>query len=580
MKEVCNVLDSNPNFERLGSEAVSSKGNGYLEGWITVDEPKGIGSRLELYLPAFFPDHSPVIYLATNTEGWFCKTPHVERDGKICVLPESAAIDADVPVELVKQCFNRALEILRETSEDEFRDEALVYWGLHGGNKQEAFCCTPPADLYNACVVGVAGKTLVIAKDKESAEDWFKNWRGDHAKFDFVSPCLVVKVNEVLVPRHYPNSYADVRRIIEKHSPAVLPQYDHYSCRGASLFGVVLLQNTKDGPILAGVVAYGCALDSKKDFIKGFRPNKAPTHILRARSGKLFEKETTSKVRITRADSQWIHSRGGIGLNLSNKAVTLIGCGSLGGYVGHLLARAGVGKIRLLDNDKLGWENVGRHLLGATDVDRSKSESLAIKLRRELPHLDISGFFGDWREWVLEPEGNGFYESSDLIISTVADWRCERPLNLAIRKLDDKNSIFAWLEPYGFAAQVLLCGPQGGCLECGMDGLGMFRDRVLDFADGTLKKEPGGCAYYQQYGPTKILPLASLIVDTAISRLTGDQNDSKLFTMLGDLSSAPHYGGKVRDGYTDYCSSIHRQTLSKDWDKRPDCNCCKEEADA
>jgi len=579
VNEIYKSLDSNPNFERLNSDSIDARGKGYLAGWITVHEPKGIGSKLELYLPAFFPDSPPTVYLSTHPEEWFCRTPHVERDGKICVLAESAAIDADCPVELLKECLERAIEILTNSFEDEFRDEALIYWGLHGGNKHEAFCCTPPTNLGEACIVGVAGKSLILADSEDSAKAWFKNWRGNRAELDFISPCVVVEVDDVLVPKDYPDSYADVRRIIEKHSPEALSQFDKLSCRGTSLFGVVLLQKTKDGPILAGVVAYGCALDSRKDFIKGFRPGMAPTNLLRARARKFFEKKTAQKIRVSRTDSQWIHSRGGTGLNLSEKIVTLIGCGSLGGYVGHLLARAGVGKIRLLDNDILGWENVGRHLLGANQVYRSKSVSLAERLKRELPHLNIGSFFGDWRKWILEPEGSDFFESSDLIISTVADWRCERPLNLAIRKIGTQSSIFAWLEPYGFAAQVLVCGPEGGCFDCGMDRLGKFRERVLDFTDGTLKKEPGGCAYYQQYGPTKILPLASLIVDSAVQRLTKEDRSSKRLTILEDLTSPVQYGGIVRDAYSTFIGSSHSQVIESSWPVHPECSCCNNEQD-
>lgn len=577
VEEVSNVFDRNPNFERLSEESILSKNKGNWIGWVTVEEPRGIGSKLEIYLPAFFPDDPPEIYLSTNSEDWFCKTPHVEQSGKICVLAESASIDADAPVDLVRECLERAVEILTNVSEDDFRDEALVYWSLHEKSTREAYCCTPAQEIEDSCVVGVAGNILIIGEHQEAVNTWFKNWRGESAKFEFFAPCLVVESDEVLVPRNYPKTFADVRRLIAKCSPQLLKKLDDYACRGSGLFGVVILQKTQGGRILAGVVAYGKALDRNKAFIGGFRPGKAPTELLRVRAGKFFEKQDVSKIRITRTDSQWIHSRGGTGLNLSGKSVTLIGCGSLGGYVGHLLARAGVGKIRLLDNDRLGWENVGRHILGATEVGREKSLALAENLRRELPHLDVSGFFGDWRDWVRESAALDLFQSSDLVISTVADWRCERPLNVALREMSAQSAIFAWLEPYGFAAQVLVCGPEGGCLECGMDALGKFQERVLDFKSGTLKKEPGGCAYYQQYGPTKILPLASLIVDSAIRRLSNDGEGSELLTILEDLSSLSEFGGSLREKYLGHKGSNHSQTIGKEWAVRPDCNCCNQE---
>jgi molybdopterin/thiamine biosynthesis adenylyltransferase/ubiquitin-protein ligase len=567
------VLKSNSNFECLCKEEVDARKNNYLAGWRTVNKVEGIGCELELYLPSFFPDSPPEIYISSNPEKWFCKTPHVEPNGKICIIAESAAIDSDAPIDLVRECLKGAVDILTIASEDEFRDEALVYWGLQAKGYR-AYCCASISDLGSKCVIVKSGNDLIIAENDHSAEEWYRNWKGSKVIFDLYAPCIVVRCQEVFVPSNYPESCLDVRVLIERYAPDVLAEFDEYICRGTRLFGVVFLQSSKEGSILAGIVSYGQNLDCKKEFIKGFRKEKAPTSLLINLARNYLNKQQVKRLRITRADSHWVHSRGGTGLDLVDKTITLIGCGSLGGYVGHLLARAGIGHLRLLDNDKLGWENVGRHLLGATKVGRSKSESLAEKLTQELPHLDVSSFNGDWREWIQTVEGKNSFLSSDIIISTVADWRCERPLNLTIKELG-KNSIFAWLEPYGLAAHVLACGPQGGCLECGMDSLGNFQSRVFDFELGTLRKEPGGCAYYQEYGPTKIFPLASLIVDTAIHRLIDENGSSMLYTILGDLTSVDKYGGNLRKEYSDYVTENNSRIIEKKWLKNPCCACCQ-----
>lgn len=576
--EAVDALDGNPSFERLSAEKVESRKRGYLVGWKTVEQVKEIGYNLELYLPKFFPDAPPEVYVADEPRDLFLKNPHVERDGRICILAESASIDANLVVDLLNECLQRAFEVLALPDLNDFRDESLVYWSLSGGtNQYEVYCCSPLAALSLHCALGVSGKVLVLAEDADSAERWLENWRGEKAKLEFVAPCVVASLNKVLLPSEYPATYADVKNVLENYSPESVGEFLRHSCKSSKLFGVIFVQDLPEGKILAGVVAYGKQLDHRSKLIHGFRPGQAPAPLLWNRGRKIFRREEVKTAGIVRADADWIHSRGGIGADFSRKRVTLIGCGSLGGYVAHLLARTGIGKISLLDNDILTWDNVGRHLLGASDVKRSKSEALALKLQRELPHLDISHFYGDWREWIQNPEGEEAFSHSDLIISTVADWRCERPLNWAIQKSEGINAVYSWLEPYGLAGQVLISRLNGGCLECGMDGLGNFRERVLEFQSSTLRKEPGGCAFYQQYGPTKIVPLAGLIVDASVEVLTGTTESSELWTVLGDLRQVDIFGGSIREPYQQKSTTELSRTLRRSWHSSDLCVCCNEE---
>lgn len=48
---------------------------------------------------------------------------------------------------------------------------------------------------------------------------------------------------------------------------------------------------------------------------------------------------------------------------LAQARVLIIGCGGLGGYLGQLLARAGVGSLRLIDNDAPTLTNLHRQIL-------------------------------------------------------------------------------------------------------------------------------------------------------------------------------------------------------------------------
>jgi tRNA A37 threonylcarbamoyladenosine dehydratase len=54
----------------------------------------------------------------------------------------------------------------------------------------------------------------------------------------------------------------------------------------------------------------------------------------------------------------------------------LIGCGSVGSLVALELAKAGVGRFLLIDNDILGYHNICRHQCGIYDVGKYKTEAV------------------------------------------------------------------------------------------------------------------------------------------------------------------------------------------------------------
>jgi hypothetical protein len=287
-----------------------------------------------------------------------------------------------------------------------------------------------------------------------------------------------------------------------------------------------------------------------------------------------LEASTLDRGVVQRVDHSWLHTRAGDGRDLANKEVIVVGCGSLGGYLGHLLAKAGVGKLTLMDNDALEWDNIGRHVLGASAIGPSKAKSLAKNLQKDLPHLAIESFYGDWRTWIAATDENGI-AYADLVVSTVADWGCERPLNLLTRQETCPPIIFGWLEPYAVAGHALYVSSRKGCLQCGVNDFGQFDRKVAHFPDDTLTKEPGGCSYYQQYGPISVLPVASLIADLAVEALINPFEKSVLRSWIGPLCSIENRNGTISEYWGGRLNrDAVSQVLQSDWSASETCEVC------
>jgi hypothetical protein len=74
---------------------------------------------------------------------------------------------------------------------------------------------------------------------------------------------------------------------------------------------------------------------------------------------------------------------------LSETSVAIVGVGALGSQVADLLARAGVGKLTLVDYDYVTHGNRIRHELDLQDLGRTKVHAMAARLRAVNPWCDI-----------------------------------------------------------------------------------------------------------------------------------------------------------------------------------------------
>jgi molybdopterin-synthase adenylyltransferase len=80
---------------------------------------------------------------------------------------------------------------------------------------------------------------------------------------------------------------------------------------------------------------------------------------------------------------------------LADKAVLVVGVGSLGSAAAAALASYGVRELHLLDPDRLLWHNIVRHVLGPRDIGRYKVEALAEHLRARHDWVDVHPHVAD-----------------------------------------------------------------------------------------------------------------------------------------------------------------------------------------
>jgi len=173
--------------------------------------------------------------------------------------------------------------------------------------------------------------------------------------------------------------------------------------------------------------------------------------------------ETLSNEEILRYSRHLIMPEVGMDgqLKLKKAKVLLIGTGGLGAPLGLYLAAAGVGKLGLVDFDKVDFTNLQRQVtFGTSDVGKPKSEAARARLSNLNPDIEIEAF-----ETKLTSENAlDLFKDFDIIVDGTDNFPTRYLVNDACILLGKPNvygSIFR------FEGQITVFGmPQGPCYRC------------------------------------------------------------------------------------------------------------------
>ena len=85
---------------------------------------------------------------------------------------------------------------------------------------------------------------------------------------------------------------------------------------------------------------------------------------------------------------------------LSKSSVLIIGAGGLGSPIAIYLTALGIGKIGIVDKDKVEISNLSRQIIFSTnDIKKSKSAVAINKLRKINPDIQLQSFKKNWCNW-------------------------------------------------------------------------------------------------------------------------------------------------------------------------------------
>lgn len=503
----------------------------FREGWQLACATADRVRELHLYVDDQFPFSLPRFLLVDRPP--FLTWPHIEENGLLCLVEDTCIAKPEhiehILATLIKDAYRLIIDSEYGKNESDFQREFHSYWNVQPGISEVVVrSLLHPGGPSRLIRIWRTQAEAVVGESEAEILSWLANFRNRDPGQSATHIGCLLWIDSPLLPREYPQSPADVLRIASRSNLGT-SLLGEVAANGTSPFYVILGANSENGPCLAGVRSYR---PENFDFRgrhcsranNGFRPGNVPP-VLQAQ--RLFSANARMEImQVDRVDGSWIHGRGHDPrqIVLRRKHIVIFGCGSVGGPLAQQLAMAGVGRLTLVDCQRLVWANVGRHPLGAKFVGKFKATALAGFLQENYPHLKIEGH--DWTaERFVDEELPRI--GPDLLLSATANWPFERALNLCqVAGELCAPVLYSWTERHACAGHALfLPNPIQACLQCGLDLTGTNRKPVTEWSDsGTgMVSEPACGAVFQPYGPVELMGTigigASLALDVLLARL-------------------------------------------------------------
>ncbi len=539
-REAIRIIDAT-----LRSAGYREVGPGFAdyEGKLSV-HGKEVDIRISIPSVTFVP--RPQVHLLDRSQVPVTVLAHVERETGICY---SSA--AGLPVDLYEpgQAVLRVLEEARLTLErsyggrgrDELIDEYQSYWR----SVLPVYSFIPRAEIS-----GAADTVTYIAKRDGKAQ--FLGLSRDNGLPGYEctasQPARIILIDGKLGP------------VENVFTPKTLDQLQTW------FLGQPGQSNSSYEKALKFLLNEGVLFFAAENAFLGLEI-VVPTDIKAGlKTGKIrklalagFLKQRSTKVKLLKFSGKWASLRDVVARNaamtpnLSSFSIALVGCGTIGGYLARLLAQSGAGSANnnflLVDPDVMAIGNLGRHILGFTDLEKPKAQAVSEELSRLHPSLTTSFLNEDVMQNLA------VLSRYDLIIDATGDWNVQSALNAWFMKSGEgpKALLHSWIFMNGAGVQSFLnMKDEYACFRCLKTSFdGRWRYPAGDeHEELNLKPATCGDGAFVPF-PSDVSTTAAAIASRAALEWAAGKPGPRLRTLVTDLergqTQKPRYPTKLHN---------------------------------
>jgi sulfur-carrier protein adenylyltransferase/sulfurtransferase len=503
-----------------------------------------------------FPWSLPLVATPQSTGG--ITVPHLERDGNFCIAASGARFDLPAGIEHVAELIESAKSIIengvQQPKHPDFLDEIHSYWPIVSPTSTCIWITSPLPPASALWYAFKYNEDYFAGPAKARLEDWLLASGRKPSKGE---PCVVVRLACPLFPADYPSTPADLLRLIQGEGAVGLldSAIKRWSMQRHLPVILVFAHNQQDYCVGAFFVPPREIQlpGARHRGIKGFRTGKKLPAAAVAVASQRFPH--AKAIPIYR---EYLHARtsGAVPESLVKAHVVVAGCGALGGEVALHLAKAGVGRLTLVDPELFDWRNVGRHVLDGLATGEDKATSLAGRLKRSFPDAQIDAFHGEWQDWAAQHAA--IASAADMVLALTGEPAGNAQLDMLVERGDVAAALYGFTEAFAVAGHAVLQLPGSGRLKFITDSSGVLLEQVVSPSSisPALKREPACGALYQPYSSLAALHTVALIGELALDALTGRVTHSVHRVWVGDcnafganaITMSPTWSARVLEG--------------------------------
>lgn len=451
--------------------------------------------------------------------------PHVNAIGGFCYLAQGALVlDRYHPEHAIAHCLDRASQELDRLATDpqyrqgEFQTEFGANWNV--GQLPLPWnvllgSLSSDAKRASAFLIGPSDAQLVavVGQDEEAAH--LCQARGWPAPTPAAATCWIVHSDcmptlaTIGLPRSIGEMFAWIKAWDRRAYGAiqtVLGQRE-YLAQPKILFLV-------KSP--AGWFGFEFSLDESKRKVFLRKPN-----LMRQSLHGRGSTRPIGRVSVTEFGTDFVHSRNLTFPSLKDRRIVLVGCGAIGGYLAQALVKlgagSGTGELVLIDPDKLGAENIGRHLLGFESFLMPKVQALELALSSQFPQVRI-----------IKQERDALFPadlSGDLIIDATGEEALSEAMNYHRQQLAVTNRpplLHIWVTGNGECVQSLWQDSQKfACYRC-LRLNDLPRTPRFDILPAPKDVRVLGCQAFTPFAVSAPMSASALAIDSLIDWLKSD----------------------------------------------------------
>lgn len=464
----------------------------------------------ELRVPKGFPEHGKAfIQLSPDA---VLRLPHLDNAGVLCIDGDPGPGPGYSAEDRILLLLHAYLEQflkpwLNGDLDGDFETEALNYWAIEVVRARSdtdpvrsVWTVDPPpakAKIRNGLLL-IPSRIIIAADEQLRITNRVVQSMGPSATQRVGVLVADIPISRAFTPSTWPRSASDLDRILKGRLPSAeyLRLQRCHSRRGRGIHRIALLRNAD--------IAFAYLL-----------PGGPPT-VLNVKRGKKTFPPLRSPLPLmtSRLDPDWTVGRDQHSEVCGRQArhILVLGAGALGSPSIDHLAKAGVGRISVVDADTMSSANIGRHLLGAESIGRKKVDAIAERINASYPATEVIPNAMTTAEWLRK--------NTLADVDAVLDLTGEPDVRVQVEQARLSHAcplLVGWMEPYVAAAHVCLLPPGQRWLQGAQDPLSDLEAVV--WPSNVIQQEPGCSSRFQSYTATAAQHAVALVAECAMEMI-------------------------------------------------------------